>query len=73
MHEKLCIFCKHFRWRKEEMWGMSSTLTGPMFEGGDSTCAKGHYEGLANFPENEEEYRQIILRAERCKDYTTDK
>ena len=68
--EKLCIFCKHFDWEKEEMWGMGSTQTGPMFEGGDTRCKKGHYEGLNNYPCDATEYRAIILRAVECKDYT---
>ena len=66
---KLCIFCIHFNWSKEEMWGMGSTQTGPMFEGGDACCKKGHYNGLYNTPEDENEYRKIILRAAECSDY----
>ena len=68
--DKLCIFCKHFNWSKEEMWGMGSTQTGPMFEGGDTRCKKNHYAGLDNYPTDEAEYRAIIIRARKCSDYT---
>lgn len=67
--EKLCIFCAHFSWSKESMWGMGSTMTGPMMEGGDSMCRMGKYAGLNNFPGDESEYRAIILRAVDCDDY----
>lgn len=68
--EKLCIFCVHFRWAPETMWGMGSTLTGPMMEGGDATCAAGQYAGRwDNRPEDEEEYRAIILRGITCQKY----
>ena len=66
--EKLCLFCKHFRWKKEEMYGMGSTMTGPMFRGGDSSCNKGHQEAC-NYPSDEEEFRRIVLAAEKCPDY----
>ena len=69
--EKLCIFCKHFKWKAEEMWGMGSTMTGPMMEGGDAACSKGHYEGkYPIYPEDEEDFRTIILRGQDCQDYT---
>ena len=68
--EKLCIFCKHFQWRAETCWGMGSTLTGPLMEGGDATCAAGNFKGQwDNRPEDEEEFRKIILRGQECKDY----
>ena len=67
-YEKLCLFCIHFRWMKEEMWGMGSTLTGPMFHRGETICKKGHGKEWDE-PENEKEYRQIILTAETCNDY----
>lgn len=66
--EKLCIFCVHFRWSKEEMWGMGSTLTGPMFTGGYAECMKGHFENVYP-PKDEDDYRKIILRGQSCKDY----
>ena len=67
--EKLCIFCQHFSWSKESMWGMGSTQTGPMFEGGSAACGKGHSDNSWLYPEDEKEYRTIILHAEKCKDY----
>ncbi len=67
--EKLCIFCKHFTWTAEEMWGMGSTMTGPMFQGGDAECAKGHHDGDWLFPEDQDEYRKIILRGVDCPDF----
>ena len=74
MNEKLCIFCKNFNWTKHEMWGMGSTQTGPMFGGGDATCAKGRYKGRwDNHPEDAEDFREIILRAKGCPDYEPDK
>lgn len=66
--EKLCLFCEHFVWRKEEMWGMGSTMTGPMFEGGDSNCRKGHRE-IFHYPNDESDFRRIVLFAEKCLDY----
>ena len=66
--EKLCMFCNHFSWSKEEMWGMGSTMTGPMFEGGDAACAKGHGSDW-DMPNSENDFRKIILTAETCPDY----
>jgi hypothetical protein len=48
---------------------MGSTQTGPMFEGGDAACAKGHYKGLNNFPCDEADYRRIIIRGNTCEDW----
>ena len=70
MSEKLCIFCKHFNWQTEEMWGMGSTMTGPMFEGGDATCSAGQFKGQwDNRPRDEVQYRRIILRGQSCEHY----
>jgi hypothetical protein len=66
--EKLCIFCKHFRWERESQWGCGSTMTGPMMTGGDAQCAKGHYKD-SPFPDDEAAFRAIILRGENCPDY----
>jgi hypothetical protein len=70
--EKLCIFCKHFKWSTERAWGMGSTQTGPMYEGGDATCAAGQYTGdweNGRFLEDEDDFRKIILRGEKCEKY----
>lgn len=64
--EKLCIFCIHFRWSKEDMWSMGSTLTGPMMSGGDAACDKKH---LHEYPGTEADWRRIILTATKCADY----
>lgn len=78
MSEKLCIFCKHFNWSAEEMWGMGSTMTGPMFEGGDGCCNKGHFnfdyiahpkKYISTRPKDEEQFRDLILTGENCQDY----
>ncbi len=63
--EKLCIFCKHFKWTKESMWGMGSTMTGPLMEGGWATCAKKRFKHL-EAPEDEAEFRAVILKGEKC-------
>lgn len=68
MAEKLCVFCKHFQWAKESQWGMGSTMTGPMMEGGNATCAAGKYEDWP-FPEDEDDWRKLILRGEDCDGY----
>lgn len=68
--EKLYIFCKHFKWSEESIWGMGSTMTGPMMEGGDATCSAGKYSGKwDNKPTDENEFRAIILRGENCDAY----
>ena len=66
--EKLCIFCRHFTWTKRDMWGMGSTLTGPMFEGGWAKCAKGVFGDFnkLEMPEDEADYRRVILMGEKC-------
>lgn len=70
MSEKLCIFCKHFRWSEESCWGHGSTMTGPMMEGGDATCEAGQYKGeWDDRPSNEEDFRKIILRGQNCPHY----
>lgn len=68
MSEKLCIFCKHFQWTKESCWGVGSTMTGPMMEGGDTQCGKGHAE-IHEYPSDEADFRRIILFAQKCPDY----
>lgn len=64
--EQLCIFCKHFKWTKEEMWGMGSTQTGPMFEGGWAECGKKQFKNL-EAPDDEADYRRVILLGTNCK------
>ena len=85
MAEKLCIFCRHFDWSAEEMYGMGSTMTGPMFEGGFSRCRKGRYddnklnprdkkgdflrEYISTYPKDTDDFRKLILVASDCDDY----
>lgn len=72
---RLCLFCEHFSWSKEEMWGMGSTLTGPMMDGGQARCAKEHIGeehgmgGYGETPSDDDDWRRIILTAVKCKDY----
>jgi hypothetical protein len=66
--ERLCIFCAHFRWTKEEMWGMGSTMTGPMMEGGWAECAKKRFKDL-EAPDDEADFRRVIMQATGCPDY----
>lgn len=69
MSEKLCIFCTKFRWRKEEQWGTGSTMTGPMMTGGSASCDAGHNDTSWLYPEDEAEFRAIIVQAKDCPDY----
>lgn len=69
MSEKLCIFCEHFRWRKEEQLGMGSTMTGPMMTGGSAMCDKGHADASWLYLADETEWRTIIIQAAKCPDY----
>ena len=68
MTDKLCIFCTNFRFSKEEMFSMGSTMTGPMFGGGDANCRKGHGTEWGR-PDSESDFRKILLTAESCPDY----
>ena len=68
MNEKHCLFCNHFTWSEERMWGMGSEYTGPMMEGGWAECAKKHFKNLER-PEDEQDFRRIILMGEQCPDY----
>lgn len=66
MSEKLCVFCKHFKW-KEIDYIYYSILTGGELTGG-LTCKKDvFYEQL---PLDEDAFRKLILTAENCKEYT---
>ena len=67
LNMRLCLFCEHFSWSEESMWGMGSTLTGPMMEGGDAVCAKGHY---SERPTDDDAWRKIIVRAVKCPDFS---
>ena len=63
MPEKLCMFCEHFGWvsvRGSDYWGA---------EGG-AECHKRHF--MEYLPYDESDLRQLILRAEKCPDYSRD-
>ena len=66
--KQLCIFCEHFDWSEEEMWGMGSTMTGPMMSGGDASCAKEHF-GYER-PRDADDWRKLIFHGAKCKDYS---
>lgn len=51
------------------MWGMGSTQTGPMFDGGSANCGKGHSDETWLYPDDEVQYRKIVIHAETCPDY----
>lgn len=69
MAEKLCIFCEHFRWKKEEQWGMGSTLTGPMMEGGNASCDAGMATDWPYMMDDESDWRRVIVTAQKCPEY----
>ena len=59
-HEKLCIFCNYFGWASvsgHEYWGIA----------GGALCGKRHFEEYV--PYNEEDLRELLLRAQTCTDY----
>jgi len=68
MMEKLCVFCKNFDWERAG-YVYYSTLTGGDITGG-TTCKKQHYFEVQ--PYSLEEFRKLILKAERCADYDPD-
>ena len=66
--EKLCVFCKHMSWSIIE-YTYYSTLTGGDISGG-MICRKGHFDYIdSGHIEDENDFRQFILRAEDCKDF----
>jgi hypothetical protein len=67
LNVRLCLFCEHFSWSSESMWGMGSTLTGPMMEGGHADCAKGVFQ--STYPESDDDWRAIILHGVQCKKF----
>lgn len=63
--EKLCLFCEHF-----DFVGMGpdySSMTGGDPYGG-MACNKRHYS--EERPYDVEDFRRVLLRAEKCKDYS---
>jgi hypothetical protein len=62
--EKLCVFCKHFKYEAIADYSFS-TMTGGT--DGGSFCLKNHY--AYQRPDDEDEFRRLLLRAEKCKDY----
>ena len=68
MSERLCIFCTRFRWENETQWGMGSTQTGPLMEGGFAECRAGHKWEIS-YPQDQDDWRRIIVAAATCQDY----
>lgn len=65
---KLCVFCRNFNWGPIE-YTYYSTLTGGDLSG-SAGCRKGYFsEYDTQHCRNEEEFRVLILLAEKCKDY----
>lgn len=71
MSERLCIFCCHFTWTAGSVC-RGSTETGPWLDDGDALCAKGHRFPHA-VPRDQDEYRENIVVARDCRDYSRDK
>lgn len=63
MNEKLCVFCKHFEY---EQFGYSCGDTWDDKYGG-FTCNSGHYK--EKIPYSNDDFRGLILKAEKCGDY----
>lgn len=67
MSEKLCVFCRHFRFSQGIKRG-GSEYTGEWVEGDGCSCELKHLpeDGM---PYGENELRNILLTAETCPDY----
>lgn len=72
-HEKLCIFCQHFRFNKP--YREHTTATGDFDMPGNLKCNRNHLDELELCMEDDQEfeesfqYRRIILTAKKCPDY----
>jgi hypothetical protein len=64
MSEKLCLFCKHYSYEQIDGQRYSSWTIDMV---GGCTCNKGHF--ASEMPSDEKEYRELLLRAGKCKDY----
>lgn len=62
MSEKLCVFCKHFKW---EYVSPGCPTCGNM--NGGMICLAQHYCEV--LPYDEDDFREVLLRAESCPDY----
>lgn len=67
MSEKLCIFCQNFVYDEIYQEADWSEYTAGGIEGG-MRCGAGHYE--RERPGDTDEFRVILLKAEKCKDYS---
>jgi hypothetical protein len=63
--EKICMFCPHFDWNDISYYEYSEYTVG--VDGG-ATCKKGHFR--EENPSDLDDFRELILRAETCKDYS---
>ena len=66
MNEKLCIFCRHFCFDDIGTEPDYSEYTGGSGYGGMS-CAQKHYS--EERPYDTDDFRNILLTADKCKDY----
>lgn len=64
MSEKLCVFCKHFKYEAIADYSFSSMTSGT---DGGFTCMKGRY--VERRPDDENEFRKLLLTAEACENY----
>lgn len=72
MSEKLCMFCSNFGLDRFEIEAYG-TYTGSYLVGG-FTCGKGHYPLVhGERPDDIDDFRDMIKRAEKCKDYSPPK
>ncbi len=65
--EKLCIFCKHFKWENPGIGPDYSEYTGGDAYGG-AGCEKGQFS--EERPIDEDEMRELYLKASSCPDYS---
>ena len=64
MSEKLCVFCPHFNYEGIHDYRYSTYTSGT---DGGFECLKNHFAHQR--PDDIKEFRQLILKAEKCPDY----
>ena len=62
MSEKLCVFCEHFVFEND--------ICGEYAEGASAHCSKQHFLSYSSIVFDEGDLRKIIIRAEKCNDYS---
>lgn len=68
MSEKLCVFCKHFRFSQGHHHG-GSEYTGEWVTSDGCRCEMKHLPYDEGMPADEDELRKTLLTAETCPDY----